>query len=646
MKNKEHNIVIVAVLYSLGIQCISILFSCLIRLIFLLYQLSNSEVTFDLQYVLQSFSVGCRFDNMIVSYISMLPILIVTIASLFNVHPKKFSKFIEIWFGIIFGLIILLSVSDIRYYIFFEHHLVKDAFAWFVFPKSTFGMLFGDLVNLLFLLVAATLIAMYILAIVFYGKKIASLKMKPIKNRSYIFGIIGLIVFYGLFAIGLRGSLNLMPLNINNAYFCPVKLYNQLSINPIFNLEKSFEYNKEEIDFNKMDMSEAIVCVSNELNLQKQSEDVPVIFRNVDFADSINKMNVVIVFMESMKSENLTLSYKGKPLTPFLKQFKDTCSYTFSGFYSAGNHTNNGIVATLYGYTPDFSVPIMQSPSELYTGLPYYLQQNGYENIFFNSGEPGFDNVMEFMYDNSFSKVYSGYDMDAEFLSFWGVSDSALFDFSLKMLKNQKSPFLASILTVTNHTPYPKMPGYEDRGEDDEERDIAYADKCLERFMVSARNESWYDNTLFVLISDHGVHGKNPIPYDQSMTNNSTECYIYSSKFKGHTVLHIGSQIDIFPTIMGILKISYLNNTLGIDLMSEKRRYAFYVTDTHLCCSDNEYFYCLNIDSDNDYIYRIGDPTDLSSVMPEKKEDMRQYAISMFTVSQYGLRHKWMSPEK
>ena len=646
MDNRGHNIVMVAVLYGLGIHFISVLFASLIRVIFLLYHFSGSGVPFDPQCLLQSFYIGFRFDNMIVSYISMLPILIITIFSLLNVQPIKFSKFISIWFGVIFSLVILLSVSDVRYYTFFENHIAKDAFAWFAFPKSTFGMLLGDTTNILFLFLAAVLIVTYNLAVAFYSRKISSVKVSLITGKSYIGNVIGLVVFYGLFVIGIRGSVDMVPLNINNAYFCPIKLYNQISINPIFNLEKSIEYDKKDIFFDKMPLDEALKYVSKELNLQSQIDGTPIIFRDVSFNDSINKMNVVIVFMESMKSENLTLSYNGKPLTPFLRQFRDTCTYTFSNFYSAGNHTNNGIVATLYGYTPDFTVPMMQSPSELYTGLPYYLKQNGYETIFFNSGETSYDNAMEFLYNNSFTKVYSGYDIKSEFLSFWGVADSALFDFGLKKLKNQREPFLATFLTVTNHPPYPKMFGFEDRGEDDEDRDIAYADRCIERFMSAVKNKSWYDNTIFVLVSDHGAHSKHPIPYDQSMTNNSIECYIYSPKWSGHHQLKIGSQIDIFPTIMGILKIPYTNNTIGVDLLSEERKYAFYVSDTHLCCSDNDYFYCLNIDSDKDYIYNIGEPTDMSAIIPDKKSDMRRYAVSMFTVSQYALRNKWMSPKE
>ena len=34
----------------------------------------------------------------------------------------------------------------------------------------------------------------------------------------------------------------------------------------------------------------------------------------------------------------------------------------------------------------------------------------------------------------------------------------------------------------------------------------------------------------------------------------------------------MGSQIDVFPTLMGILNQDFINNTLGIDLMNEDRK--------------------------------------------------------------------------
>ena len=90
--------------------------------------------------------------------------------------------------------------------------------------------------------------------------------------------------------------------------------------------------------------------------------------------------------------------------------------------------------------------------------------------------------------------------------------------------------------------------------------------------------------------------------------------------------------------------IGYENNCLGVDLLNEQRRYAFFVSDDHLGVSDGAYFWCYGIHSQRECLYRVGSGENILTLEPDKAADMRTYGMNMMRVNLLAIDQKWTEP--
>lgn len=465
--------------------------------------------------------------------------------------------------------------------------------------------------------------------------------------KKYGVAIATCILLWGAVFCGMRGSFQRYPLRVSFAYFCNDPFYNKLGVNPTFNIIKSADYGTVGIpkELAAIDEQEALSYVQQTLHLAATDSLHPVtrVVTPVPLVEG--HPNVVLIFMESMTSANLERKGEGQWLTPFLRSLRDSSIY-FSHCYSAGIHTNNGIVATHYGFVPNFAKTIMDVNADRYTGLPYYLQKVGYRTMCFITGNPQYDNMNSFWRDNSIEDIYSLYDYPKEkVVNNFGVSDAYMFEFGLNKLNElsaDSTPFFASFLTVSNHGPFIVPRQYIDRGEDDSERIIAFADDALRQFVTAAQQTEWGENTLFVLVADHGT--TLPSSYDMVLSYNTIPLYIFGAGLQPQLITKTTSQIDIWPTVLSLMGIEYDNNCLGVDILNNDRTYSFFVSNEHLGVADTTYFYCYSINSQREHLYRIGCDTDILSDMPDQAAEMRSFGMNMLRVNLMAIDKKWTTP--
>jgi phosphoglycerol transferase MdoB-like AlkP superfamily enzyme len=191
-------------------------------------------------------------------------------------------------------------------------------------------------------------------------------------------------------------------------------------------------------------------------------------------------------------------------------------------------------------------------------------------------------------------------------------------------------------MTASDHGPFYLPDYYKPRNKDIRDQMVEYADWSLRKFISLASAKEWFGNTIFVFVADHGA----PINavYDIPMDYHHTPLIFYAPGIlkEARTYDCIGGQIDVFPTIMGILNQPYINNTLGIDLLSGTRPYIFINHEDKLGVIDQEYF--LIIKNDNDkalYKYRQKDKKDYKDEQQQLVRDMEEYTISNLQVFQY-----------
>ena len=100
---------------------------------------------------------------------------------------------------------------------------------------------------------------------------------------------------------------------------------------------------------------------------------------------------------------------------------------------------------------------------------------------------------------------------------------------------------------------------------------MRYADYALGYFLREAVRQPWFDNTMFVVVADHGarVYGKAEIPLETY----EIPLLIYSPKhIAPRQIDTLMTQIDIAPTVLGLLGLSYEAPFFGIDSLHEPAR--------------------------------------------------------------------------
>jgi len=642
--------------YIISIHIFALIILLILRIAMFISNAKLSTDSLDKKDNLNNFFIaivnGFKFDNVVICMVMSLPLLVLTIMSLFNIISKTLIKFFSLYIILVFSLIFFNSAADIPYYSYFFSHVSDTAVSIFLDSSGNARtMIFQEYRYYIYILLYIVLIICFSIAVIKTSKKLINKETVNIYKRDYKFYIPAIFVFFSLYFIGIRGSLSNRPIHTYMAYFCDNSFYNMLGINPTFFLVKSIEKNNGKYNLNnQFSVEKSIKYVKNFINTQDKSSDINDLSLTRFVIPNGNPINANIVFilMESFSSEFLEWENNEKSLTPYLHSLIEN-SYYFENFYSAGIHTNNGILATIYGFLPQFD-KLCLNTGQYFFGIPMNLKEYGYRNLFFITGNPNYDNMYVFLKDNGFDKIYSQNDYPTDKrVNFWGVPDDYIFKFGINELNKmheENKPFFATFLTVSNHPPFVIPKKYKNVGNNEMESIISYVDDSIKEFMEDAKKQDWYKNTIFVLLGDHGkIIGEQT--YDMPLSYNHIPLIIYSDIFdKPKKLKNFGGQVDVYPTIMGLLNRPYINNSLGVDLFKTKRPYMFFVSDEYLGCIDDKFFYTYEASSGKEtlYDYRSKSTKDLKYQYSNTTDSMKTYSTSMFLISKHITNYKLSRP--
>jgi phosphoglycerol transferase MdoB-like AlkP superfamily enzyme len=318
-------------------------------------------------------------------------------------------------------------------------------------------------------------------------------------------------------------------------------------------------------------MTRALVAQDNTRFLDP--DGTPSIRRFVDNGDNAKKLNIVLVTEESLGADYVTGldSANPVPVTPNLARLADE-SIFFTNMYSSGDRTVRGLEATETAFQPIPGISTARRPeSEGMYSFPWLLKQFGYGSGVLYGGFNGFDNMGVFWRGIGFDHVWDQRDIRHDaFSTIWGVSDEDLFTEALRRMdENAKSgqPFLLTLMTVSNHRPFlfPEHfkadPAFTNR----RERGAAYADWAFADFIKRARAHPWFDDTVFILVADHGqkINGAAKVPLEKFRI----PALIYSPKhIAPRRIDTLSAQIDLMPTLLGVLGFSYESPFFGVDV--------------------------------------------------------------------------------
>lgn len=428
-----------------------------------------------------------------------------------------------------------------------------------------------------------------------------------------------------IFTLLIYGTFSWPPLSRTDSFRFNNSFKSYLAINPLQNFFATLKLRKP--DRNKKKAKEVFPLMAEWMNLPDKN--------NFSYRREVgprstsleSRPNIVLVQCESFSMYKSSMS--GNPLdaTPF---FDSLCTQGvfFERCFSPHFSTARALFAILTGI-PDAQLFKFSSRN------PEALRQHTiinnleeYEKHYFLGGSPEFNNFEGLLHNIDGLQMHTGDYFKAPKINVWGVSDKDLFLAANDEFRKKDKPFFAYIQTSGNHRPYNKtIPesdtdfvriaasevelkkyGFESV---DEYNCFRYSDYCFRKFIEAAQKEEYFHNTIFVFVGDHGLAGNSDALYPPVWTaQRLTDEHVPLLFFAPDLLLperrkEVVSQIDVLPTIAGMLHQSYVNQTLGRDLLDpdKKNNYAF-ITNTAdgVGMVTDDFYYTRNINSNEDLI--------------------------------------------
>ncbi|MBN1143799.1 MAG: sulfatase-like hydrolase/transferase, partial [Bacteroidales bacterium] len=584
------------------------------------------------------FNRGVLYDINVSSFALFIPFVFLSLGALFSKTSKVFNLLSRYYLYIMLTLILAIYAADMPFFDYYNARLTKAVFSWTDHPLLMIKTLFSYksyLVYILLFMVSASAVVFWIRFL--YRKIILKNPVRKIKTYEPVCLLAGLF----LILTGMRGEFRLhyKPLLPEHALFSPYSFANQLGMNPVYSFAESYSVN----NINYLDDKVAVEKSCHYLNITPTYNSP--IARNVVFNDTLVKRNVVIILMESMSASVMGLNGNTDNLCPFLDSLAMENIY-FENIYTDGIHTYNGVFSSLFGLPSILEFKPTKTPHTVsleYSGISNVLSPHGYKMLYYCNGDKNFDNMDFFLRRNCFDEVVSQENFaEEEIYDSWGVTDLTMFSSSIARMNEmhqEKQPFVSVIMTISAHEGYIPPPGVY-KSNENQKQAYECADHALRCFFNEASEQGWYKNTVFLLVADHGQSFDRT--YDLSLSYFHSPMVIVAPFLneKRH-YKKIGLQLDAMPTIMGVLKIPYINNTLGIDLRNESRPFAYFSSDNKIGCLNEQFFLVIRKNGvESLYKYANRDLVNYLEQYPDVADSMRAYVYSMYQTTQYLINSK------
>ena len=365
---------------------------------------------------------------------------------------------------------------------------------------------------------------------------------------------------------------------VNNWYknFSQNNYVNELAGNGIYEFGSAFWNN--EIDFNRFYATRNDTANFTILRKMTQTtnstlgNDLLSVDREIKNDSPAKKWNVVYISVESLSGEYLKHFGSTQNITPFLDSLIPF-SLFFENFYASGTRTVRGLEALSLAIppTPGQSIVRRKDNGDMFT-IGNVLKPKGYDVRYIYGGNAFFDNMGKYFGGNGY-QVLDKRDIPENLVNHttaWGVDDEASFNFTLQQCDkshNEGNLFFNHIMTVSNHRPYTYPDGRIDipSSKQDFTGGVKYTDFAINDFIKKAQKKPWFNNTIFVIVSDHCSRsaGKTDLPVNRY----HIPCLIYAPQLiKPSIEKRLVSQIDLAPTVLGFLNQSYTSRFLGSDV--------------------------------------------------------------------------------
>jgi phosphoglycerol transferase MdoB-like AlkP superfamily enzyme len=368
------------------------------------------------------------------------------------------------------------------------------------------------------------------------------------------------VLVLGMLFLGMRGGLNEIPITSSKVYYSSHKFANEMCVNPAYYLVENILNSKKvetRAHFNYMDM-ESAKRRTESLHAFACDSTVNIL--------KIERPNIVVILLESW-SADLIESLGGEPgITPNFRELEKD-GLLFTNIYASANRSQHAM-SSLFGGLPGMPVTTITNHPDKYYAVPSLVKKMdsiGYHTSFYFGGELNYGNILSYLRYNEFDEIVEGKDINEGFFKGkLGYHDTDVMPWYVEQLSRYEQPFFSTLFTQSSHSPYDYPKIFEEIEWPAIEKQYVnsgyYTDIAIGMFMEKAKQQEWYDSTLFVFVADHS-HATYKNHRMESFDHHKIPMLIYGEplqdSLRGMTFDKICGNTDLPATILAQLGMKH-----------------------------------------------------------------------------------------
>ena len=570
-------------LYLLRFYLATLLFFVVGKVGFMLYHHGGHD--FSLADMMQVIGHGLSLDLSTSFYIFILPFLL-TIISLWVRVPRWVYR---VYYVIAAVLLALAFVADTSLYEFWLFKLDASCLQYLETPTEAMASVsvWYVLLRILSFLLIAFLI--------YWVYDFLTAPFSPLTTKNSLIGTVAALLFIPLMIIGIRGGLDESTTNIGQVYFSQNQFLNHSAVNPFFSFFASFEKTaSNNVTYHFMEDEECEKIVSELYNTQSVG---------VDTLLTMQQPNIIVILLESCGGQFTEISGR-TDITPNLNRLAKEGIY-FTNCYGNSWRTDRGTLCTWSGYPSFPTMSVMKIPSKSRTmpNIARTLQEErGYHTHYLYGGDINFTNMRSYLVSGGFSNLTwkEDYTSDEQKSAKWGVRDDITFETLYQLTTSMPQPYLIGYSTLSSHSPWDVPIHHFD---DEVLNAFYYLDQCVGNFIERLRKSPAWDNTLVVMLPDHGIFYQD-IDESNPLLNHIPMIWVGGAVKEPRRVEQICNQTDLPATLLGQLGLNHDAYTFSRDVLSKTytRPVAIHTYDDGFTMIDSTSF--VNYDFISDRIVR------------------------------------------
>ena len=542
------------------------------RIAYLLENWSYFSPNLSFGHIMEMLAGGLVFDTSAI-LVTNIPYIVMM---LFPLHQKETKIYQQVSKGVflfINGLALAVNLCDAVYFRFTMRRTTTTIFSEFSNEGNLGGIFLTETLRHWYLV----LLFVFIVWLMYRLYRTAGLYRRELVWWRYdVATLLSLAAFAPFVVAGIRGGFTtaVRPITISNAnQYVDRPVEAALVLNTPFSLYRT--------------IGKAVFVVPDYYQGEKEMTSVYVPIHVPNDTIPMTKRNVVVLIVESFGREYIGALNKNlengqyKGYTPNVDSLISK-SITFTRSFCNGRKSIDGMPSILSSI-PMFVEPFFLTPSSMnhVSGIASLLEGEGYETAFFHGAQRGSMGFMAFARSTGFQQYYGREDYDEDkrfggdddFDGMWAIWDEPFLQYYATKMSEMKEPFMTAVFTASSHHPYEIPEKYKDVYPEEGiimHKCIRYTDMAIGKFFETASKQPWFNNTIFVMTSDH----TNMSDHDYYQTDLGGFCspiIIYepgNPDCQPEMQDKIAQQIDILPTVMGMLHYPKPYFGFGIDVLN------------------------------------------------------------------------------